>query len=146
MRDRNHSRQTFWESQYVQIGGAPLPLSTPTAIASLTLTINLFHHPAEIPGEARGMQSSQLLLSDKKIQGTLEHLRFGARQWTAKQAQRPGADRLLHGAAKYHHTDSSTAYPYTLSDSPPTHTTNDTKKCGTGIIFDRSLGNRSTSK
>ena len=37
-------------------------------------------------------------------------------------------------AATYH-IDSSTAYRYAHPDSPPTHTTRKTKKCGTGIIF-----------
>ena len=41
--------------------------------------------------------------------------------------------------AGYQHTDSSTAYPWTSPDSPPTHITTNIKKCGTGIIFVRSF-------
>lgn len=38
-----------------------------------------------------------------------------------------------------YHPDSSTAYPCAPLDLPPIHTTTNIRKCGTGIIFSRSL-------
>ena len=40
---------------------------------------------------------------------------------------------------QHKHIDSSTAYPWILPDSPPTHISTNIKKCGTGIIFVRSF-------